>query len=414
MEQDIKKINRSIKIQPLFSAFSDDLIFLVPIDTLFLTITKGLNASQIQFMTMLSMIVGILGRKLLLNISEKIGNIKSLRLGSLLLLMSAVILTLAKNFLIICFYRIVFELAFIFLHMALIVLKNNLQSINKGADYFKIRNKTKIMYSITTMITSLLSGYLFNLNNYLPMFLQTILCLIMFSMSFLFFEAKIENRDDKKDNKAEEKDNIKVDSRKITLLIILSFAISTTIIKLGQNNSKLFMQYDFQEFLTTEMVTYYITTIVFMSRIARLLGNIIFGKVYKRSKDKMNIIITLFLCLAFILLIVGHFLNISIIYKVVIMSIGFFLILATRDSFKLYLEDVALESTKKEEQQKIMIDMEIYRKVFSLIGSTLFTLILLKHELIVIEFVLLGLCIIELYINKKLYRELNKKYRLEI
>ena len=407
MEQNIKKINRSIKIQPLFSAFSDDLIFLVPIDTLFLTITKGLDASQIQFMTMLSMIVGILSRKLLLNISERIGNIKSLRLGSLLLLISAVILTFANQFPIICFYRIVFELAFIFLHMALIVLKNNLQSINKGADYFKIRNKTKIMYSITTMITSLLSGYLFNLNNYLPMFLQIMLCVIMFSMSFLFFEAKVENKNDK----VEENNNGIINLRRITLLIILSFAISTTIIKLGQNNSKLFMQYDFQRFLTNEMVTYYITTIVFISRVARLLGNIIFGKVYQKTKDKMNIIITLFLSLAFALLITGHFLSIAVTYKVIIMSIGFFLILATRDSFKLYAEDIALETSNKEEQQKIMVDMEIYRKVFSLIGSALFTLILLKYELIIIEFVLLGMCIIELYINKKLYKELNNKIK---
>ncbi len=403
MEQDIKKINRSIKIQPLFSAFSDDLIFLVPIDTLFLTITKGLNASQIQFMTMLSMIVGILSRKVLLNISNKIGNIKSLRLGSFLLLISAVILTFSNQFSIICFYRIVFELAFIFLHMALIVLKNNLQSIDKGSDYFKIRNRTKIMYSTTTIITSLLSGYLFNLNNYLPMYLQILLCVIMFGMSFLFFEAKVENNAEVQKNI-----NVKTNLNKITLLIIISFAISTTIITLGQNNSKLFMQYDFQKVLSTEMLTYYITIIVFISRISRLLGNIIFGKLYKKVKHKMNIIITLFLILAFTLLIIGHFLNVNITYKVIIMSMGFFLILATRDSFKVYLEDVALENTSKEEQQKVMVDMEIYKKVFSLIGSAAFTLILTKYELIVIEFILLGMCIIELFINRKLYKSLKE------
>lgn len=403
MEQNIKKINRSIKIQPLFSAFSDDLILFVPIDTLFLTITKGLNASQIQFMTMLSMIVGILSRKWMLRASEKIGNIKSLRVGSFLLLISAIILTFAKQFYIICFYRIVFELAFIFLHMALIVLKNNLQSINRGEEYFKIRNKTKIMYSITTMITSLLSGYLFNLNNYLPMFLQILLCIIMFGMSFLFFEAKVE----KKAELNREKEYKKVDLKRVTLLIIISFAISTTIIKLGQNNSKLFIQYDSQKVLSTEVVTLYITIIVFISRIARLLGNIIFGKIYEKTKNKMNIIITIFLSLAFILLIVGHYLNVNIMCKIVIMSMGFFLILATRDSFKLYLEDVALENTNSAEQQKILIDMEIYTKVFSLIGSAIFTLILLKYELIVIEFVLLGMCVIELFINKKLYKELK-------
>lgn len=407
MEQNIKKINRSIKIQPLFSAFSDDLIFLVPIDTLFLTITKGLNASQIQFMTMLSLMIGILSRRVLLNLSNKIGNIKSLRLGSLLLLISAIIITFGKQPIIIYVYRVVYELAFMFLAMSLIVLKDNLQYINKGNEYFKIRNKTKILYSTTTMVTALLSGYLFNLNNYLPLFAQIVLCLIMFIMSFLLYDVETES---KNNDKVKKDSNIVKKFVGINLLIILSFAISTTIVKLGQNNSKLFMQYDFQKFLSTEMVTYYITIIVFISRIARLLGNVIFGKVYKKANDKMNIIITVFLTLAFVLLIIGHYINFSFVYKVIIMSTGFFLILATRDSFKLYLEDIALENTKKEEQKKILIDMQVYMKVFSLIGSAIFTLILLKYELIVLEFILLGMCIIELCINSKLYKLLKTKW----
>lgn len=123
----------------------------------------------------------------------------------------------------------------------------------------------------------------------------------------------------------------------------------------------------------------------------------------------MNIIITVFLTLAFVLLIIGHYINFSFVYKVIIMSTGFFLILATRDSFKLYLEDIALENTKKEEQKKILIDMQVYMKVFSLIGSAIFTLILLKYELIVLEFILLGMCIIELCINSKLYKLLKTK-----
>lgn len=406
MEQNIKKINRSIKIQPLFSAFSDDLIFLVPIDTLFLTITKGLNASQIQFMTMLSLMIGILSRRVLLNLSNKIGNIKSLRLGSLLLLISAIIITFGKQPIIIYVYRVVYELAFMFLAMSLIVLKDNLQYINKGNEYFKIRNKTKILYSTTTMVTALLSGYLFNLNNYLPLFAQIVLCLIMFIMSFLLYDVETES---KNNDKVKKDSNIVKKFVGINLLIILSFAISTTIVKLGQNNSKLFMQYDFQKFLSTEMVTYYITIIVFISRIARLLGNVVFGKVYKKANDKMNIIITVFLTLAFVLLIIGHYINFSFVYKVIIMSTGFFLILATRDSFKLYLEDIALENTKKEEQKKILIDMQVYMKVFSLIGSAIFTLILLKYELIVLELILLGMCIIELCINSKLYKLLKTK-----
>ena len=119
--------------------------------------------------------------------------------------------------------------------------------------------------------------------------------------------------------------------------------------------------------------------------------------------------VILFTSMAFFLLILGHFLNIGFIYKVMIMSLGFFLILATRDSFQIYTEDVALNISNKEEQQKIMIDIEVYRKLGTLILSAIFTLILMEYELVVIEFILLGLSIIEIFINKKLCDKLNQR-----
>ena len=119
---------------------------------------------------------------------------------------------------------------------------------------------------------------------------------------------------------------------------ILSNAVFYSIIKMGQNNSKLFMQYNFQKFLSVEMVTYYITTIVFISRIARF---------------------------------------------------------------------VALTISNKDEQQEIIIKIEVYRRLGTLILSAIFTLILMKYELIVIEFILLGLSIIEIFVNKSLCNKLS-------
>lgn len=180
-----------------------------------------------------------------------------------------------------------------------------------------------------------------------------------------------------------------------------------TIINQGQSNSKLFMQYDFYKVLSTEMVTYYITIIVLLSRIARIIGNIIFGKLYPKLKDKTSIVLSILECVSFALLIIGHTIENIFMIKVVIMSLGFFTILAIRDSFQIYIEDVALKITKPEEQQKIMIDIEVYRKVGQLILSIAFTLILLKYELIVIEFVLIILSIAEIIISKKLYTKLK-------
>ncbi len=405
MEQNIKKIKRSINIYPIFASFTGDMIFFVPIDTLFLTLVKGLNASQITAMTMVALIICIISQKAILATVKKIGNVNSLRLGTILMLIAALVLTFGKSFVLMFLYRSINEIAFMFLNMDEIILKSNLNAVNRKDDYYKIRNKSKIMYSIITLLTALVAGKLFNINQYLPMYLSIIVYILLVGLAFMYYEAKANETKVIKENKKK----IKITS--VIFLVILSNAVFYSIIKMGQNNSKLFMQYDFQKFLSIEMVTYYITTIVFISRIARLVGNIVFGKVYSKIKDKMSIVLTICLSMAFLLLIIGHYINVEFIYKVIIMSLGFFLILATRDSFQIYIEDVALSISNKDEQQKVVIDIEVYRRLGTLILSAIFTLILMKYELIVIEFILLGLSIGEIFVNKKLCDKL-KSYEM--
>ena len=332
MEQETKKINRSIKIYPLFASFTGDLIFFVPIDTLFLTLVKGLNASQITAMTMVALIICIVFQKVILAIVKKIGNVNSLRLGATMLLIASLVLTFGKSFIAMLLYKSIHELAVMFLNMDEIILKNNLKAVNRKDDYFKIRNKSKIIYAIITLFTALVAGKMFNVNNYLPMYLSIIIYVLVLGTAFLYYESKINNEQEIK------KEHKKLKITSIIFYIILSNAVFYSIIKMGQNNSKLFMQYDFQKFLSVEMVTYYITTIVFISRIARF---------------------------------------------------------------------VALTISNKDEQQEIIIKIEVYRRLGTLILSAIFTLILMKYELIVIEFILLSLSIIEIFINKSLCNKLS-------
>lgn len=401
-----KKTKRSINIYPFFASFTGDLIFFVPIDTLFLTLVKGLNASQITAMTMVSLIVCILSQKLILLIVKKIGNVNSLRLGVMTLIVASLLLTFGKSLVSMMLYKCIFEIASIFLNMDEIILKSNLNTVGRTDDYPKIRNRAKIMYSLLTLFAAFIAGQLFNLNHYLPMYLNIIICVILFAVSWLYYEAQTPTT--QIPDQTAQPHTKKSKLTWLIFLVLLSNTVFYSIIKMGQNNSKLFMQYDFQAFLSVEMLTYYITTIVVISRIARLLGNIIFGKLYLKIKDKMSIVLTICLSMAFALLITGHFVNLPFIYKVIIMSLGFFLILATRDSFQLYIEDVALSITNKEEYRKIIIDIEMTRRLGTLILSGIFTLILINHDLIVIEFILLGLSIVEIFINCKLCSKLKK------
>ena len=176
MEQETKKISRSIKIYPIFASFTGDLIFFVPIDTLFLTLVKGLNASQITAMTMVALMICIVFQKVILAIVKKIGNVNSLRLGATMLLIASLVLTFGKSFIAMLLYKSIHE-AVMFLNMDEIILKNNLKAVNRKDDYFKIRNKSKIIYAIITLFTALVAGKMFNVNNYLPMYLSIIMFL---------------------------------------------------------------------------------------------------------------------------------------------------------------------------------------------------------------------------------------------
>lgn len=407
MEQNISKIKRSIRLYPIFYAFSADLIFFVPIDTLYLNLVKGMDASQISAMTMIGLLVCILAKNTIVKIAKKIGNANSVKVGVLMLFIASIILTFGKSFISLVMYKIIYEVAFMFWNLTSILLRNDLIYLNKQDKYFSVRNKAKVMYGITTMITALASGYLFNLDKYLPMYISIIMYFIIFIVSFAFYEEKV---DEENDIRPTNTDNKKISITSTIFFIILSNTIFYTVIKLGQNNSKLFMQYDFQKVLSVEMVTYIITVIVFISRIVRIIGNIIFDKLYLKIKDKMSMVLTILEFMAFALLIIGHFIRFNFILKVIVMSAGFFLILAIRDSFSIYIEDTALKITKQDEQQKIMINIETYRKLGQLLLSVVFTLILMKYELIVIEFILLGLSAIEIIVNRKMCKKLEREY----
>lgn len=158
MDKFNSKIKNSIKLYPLFYALSADYIFFVPIDTLFLTLVKDLNASQISAMTMIGLLVCILTQKIVVRSIKKMGNAKSIRAGALMLLVSSIILTFGNSFLWLILYKILNQYAFMFWNMSNILLRNDLIYIDRENDYYIVRNKAKVMYGISTMITALISG----------------------------------------------------------------------------------------------------------------------------------------------------------------------------------------------------------------------------------------------------------------
>lgn len=395
-----------------FSSLIGDLVFLAIVNTLFFTIVKGLSASQITLLTTIPAAIGIVIQPFLLKLIHKMGNTISVRLGALCLLISSILITFGNQFCILVLGYVFYEIAFVLKNMEGIMLKNNLIVVDRQEEYVHIRNQSSIAYAVITTLIAFGAGFLFNLNPYLPMFLNILLCLFCFLLSLTM-------KDISPNDKISETE-IKQTQGKMSIIVyvaILSYAFFYTAVVVGQTNSKLFIQYELSNYYDVATTTTYFSLIISLSRISRIVSNLLFDKLYQKLKDKINIALTLGLILAFLLIITGDFITENIMLRISTMACGFFIILAVRDPFKIYIQDLILRITQPEEQQAIFAHLELAKKIGTTFLGFIVSVALLKVTII---WVIIGAGVISLMTLKttvRLFelvkRSMKKKHQKE-
>lgn len=200
--------------------------------------------------------------------------------------------------------------------------------------------------------------------------------------------------------------NKKVKLSKVIIIILISYAIFFGVVTLGQQNSKLLIQYELSDLYDTAKVSLYLGVIVALSRIARLLNSIIFGKVYPKLKSKSMVILSTMLLGAFIFIVLGYICP-NTFLKFLLMTIGFCLILSVRDPYRLYIQDIVLKLTNPEEHQVVISYTQFARKLGTTICSLFISAILLKWPLIYVIIAVSILATIEIIITLKLYKMIS-------
>lgn len=360
-------------------------MFYIAIDTLFYTIVKGLSAAQIAFLPTIGTLISVFLQVPLLKIIEKIGNTKSTRVGTFLLLMSAILITFGNSYTIILAGKIINEIAWVFKNMETIILKNNLIVEQKEEDFMKERNKATTLYAIFTAIIAFIAGSLFNYNNYLPMYLCILICLITLIMSFSIKDISTN------DKLIENKENKKHKFSKQILLMFILYGIGYALIINGQVEGKVFIQNELFKHYNETLTVTYLSLIVAVSRIMRIISNIAFGKIYCKLKDKTGLVLITMLGLAFVFFSIGFYINTALIIKFTIMAIGFFIILAVRDPIKLCFQDLVLKHTETNKQQAALTWLHFSRKLGSCSLGLIVSAVLLKLEMI---YVIIGMAVI--------------------
>jgi len=397
-----KRVNRFLKVFPWYSGLTGDLLFYIAIDTLFLTIVKNFSPAQIVSIASFSQLICIALQFPVLFIIKRIGNTASIRMGAFFLLMSAVFITFGKSYYLVLLGRVFHDVAAIFRNASIVALENNLDLIDKRGDFVRLRTSGNTVYALITMLIAFVASFMFNLDHYLPMIGCITTCALGFVLSLFMKDCSDYNKISYK-NKSNT--NIKIRYNKIIIIAIVLYAFFYSLVTSGQSEGKLFIQQNILLDFDVEMTSLIIGAIICVSRIIRVISNIIFEKLYKKYQDKMGIVLPTFLASSVGFMLFGSFIP-EIIVKIIVMGVGYTIILFIRDPFKLYIQDVVFESTGKEQHQTLLTLLEFGVKIATAGTGLAFSAILIGSPMIVVIAIMFAMSIIEIILSIILYRSI--------
>ncbi len=395
-----KRIKTSLKVYPFYYGLSADLMFWAAINTLFLTIVKKFSAQEVNSLVSFSILISIVGYFIILKLIKKIGELNAVKIGNIILLLSSVFITFFKTYNGVLLGLTLYEIAFIFKSMDHVILRKNLESLNEKEKFFNYETKGTLIYSIITMAISFVSGFIFNINNYLPMYICIFFCVLNCIISGFLYCPK-------EDDKLEKQENNKIKFNKTIIFILLFYLFIYSVIENSQTNAKLMLQYNMQDFLNEKNVALMLSFIVSISRIIRTLSNMAFNKIYNKVKNNLSIILNVLLIVSLCLILLGDFIRNGFI-GIVIVSLGFFILLLLRDPTENYGRTILFDNTPRTFHDKLSLYYSLSRKIGKLFISFIISIILLDLDIKYVFIFLLVIAVLTLHITSNIVKLLKK------
>lgn len=190
MEQDIaKKHNR--RVFPIYKGLAWDAQCYYAIIFLFLTQTKGLQASELLYAEAIYTIFLILFQIPATILIERIGSRKALVLGSILVTIQILMMMMANNFILLTLAYIISAFGYALKGISQYTLLYDSTKSKEGKKSFgNIDAKGAEIFYIMDSITAILAGFLFTINNYLPLIVSASIAAISILTAYRFEEVK--------------------------------------------------------------------------------------------------------------------------------------------------------------------------------------------------------------------------------
>lgn len=387
------KLNLVGRLYPWFAGLTNNLVFYVIINTVWLTNVKGFDSMQVVF---LDVCVSLAVRVFLtpaIKLSERLGNTWAMRLGAISLFIASVLLTFGTEYAVFIVAMVFQALAVVLMAIRDVLIQDNLSHIHKSEEYLRVSSRAHLIYTVISMLASLVVGLFFNKWSYLPMILGIIICGIAVIMSFFIYDIEDRNASAAEVNKNDSvtKTNSELSLPhpiKFSLPVLIFCGLLYGVISIGQNNGKLLFQYQLEMQVSVDQVVFYLGMAWFISRIIRILVDLIYPAIHRLFHRKVAVLLLLWATISIVLILLGFFLPINFSSRMLLMASGFILMPAIRDPLHIFCQTILFKEVDKADRKNALVYLVVMQQagqfLFSLIASAILLFLPLQYTIIAV------------------------------
>ena len=189
----IRHKKKNVRIFPIYKTVSWDLLFYFPIIFLFLTQVKGFSASQVLFADAFYTLANTFWQLPITSLVDRIGKKNCLIIGNVLYSASILAMIFMQNYYELLLIQFIYALGYSIKGICESnILYDSLPASKKrGRVFATIDGKSSSYFYIFDAISSVIAGFTFAINGYIPMVLCFLCCVASTIISFRFRHTAI-------------------------------------------------------------------------------------------------------------------------------------------------------------------------------------------------------------------------------
>lgn len=219
--------SKNVKLFPKYRQISRDFLFFYTINVLFLTQIKKIDISAVVLIDTFYALFVLLMQVPATWIVEKIGRRRGMILGNIFNCLYLITVINSTNLISLICAELMSSFAFSLKDIAEPAILNEsieLEKEEKSKKFAKIQGQAISGYYVLSAVSMILSGFLFEINGYIPMYLSLAIVVITLIMSTRFVEPMDCTKEDEKSEELSLKETIKfaIKSRRCRCILIFS------------------------------------------------------------------------------------------------------------------------------------------------------------------------------------------------